>query len=421
MSVYRLDGQVMRYDWGSPTVIPELLGLAADGRPVAELWMGAHAAAPSHIKADDGAAAPGGTLADLIAADPERLLGAETVARSGPTLPFLLKLLAVERPLSLQAHPSLAQAQAAFAAEDAAGLAPDSPERNYKDANHKPEMVCALTPFDGFFGFRPVVQTAEFWRALDVAGLLALLDRLLGDGGLRDVVAALLTMSDDAVEQLLAELVPAARDVADSGGAWAAEARWLVRLDEQYPGDRGVALTSLMNLVRLEPGESLFLASGQLHGYLHGTAVELMASSDNVLRGGLTSKRVDVAELLRILDFAEGTVEPDPGTQTAPGRLAYREHCPDFSLARLEVTAELRVPCPAGRAQILFCTSGTAQVLENGSAAGPASAPTTLAHGAAVFVPADDAVVVGGTSPASARVFVATTGGGAAAEPPAPR
>lgn len=422
MVLYRLDSPIRHYDWGSPTVIPELLGIAPDDQPAAELWMGAHSAAPSLIAATAPASADapsdavvGRSLADVIGDDPRHNLGSQLAARYGPTLPFLLKVLAVERPLSLQAHPSARQAKAGFAAENAAGVALDAAQRNYKDANHKPEMICALTSFEGLCGFRPVAATVQFWTALGAPSLLALRDRLSADGGIRDVVTHLLTMPPELVRVLVEEVTGAARRLADTDDAWSPHSGWLVRLDNDYPGDRGVVLASLLNLFHLEPGEALFLGAGQLHAYLHGTGVELMASSDNVLRGGLTGKHVDVAELVRILEFSESVPAVEEATGTNSASRTYPEHCPDFILSRLELGPDVTISRPAGRPQIVFCFAGAAEVSEaaaDGSVArsdaAGADAQMALHRGGAVFVPASDAVVLARGAPKT-TVFVATT------------
>ncbi len=416
MTLYRLDSPVRHYEWGSPTVIPEMLGVPADGQPVAELWMGAHSAAPSLVVDAVSATATGGapshadqpakrSLADLISDDPQHFLGPQVAQRYGSTLPFLLKMLAVDQPLSLQAHPSARQAKDGFAAENAAGIALDSPQRNYKDANHKPEMICALSRFEGLCGFRPVTSTVQFWTALGAPGLLALSERLMADGGIRDVVTHLLTLPPDAVGALVEELTGAAQPLAGTDGAWASESGWLVQLGADYPGDRGVVLASLLNLFRLEPGQALFVGAGHLHAYLHGTGIELMANSDNVLRGGLTRKHVDVAELVKLLEFSESVPEVlEPTGASTDG--IYPQRCPDFVLARLQLTLQEQAYRPAGRPQILFCVDGAATLSSvEGEGEG-----MELGRGEAVFGPATDAVTVRGAAKAS-TVFVASSGG----------
>jgi mannose-6-phosphate isomerase len=298
--VARLDAPIRTYAWGSRTVLADLQGRPTPtSDPEAELWFGAHPSAPSRIVGADGAMA----LDDAITADPVGWLGPEVVARFGPQLPFLLKILAVDAPLSLQLHPSADQAEAGFAGDEAAGVPIDAPERRYRDRWPKPELVRAVTPFVALCGFRPVERTLELLDRLAVPELGELSRRLRdeGQGALTSGVAQLL--STPAAER--AELVTAIARAADRGWSpdesFAAELSWLRRLADRYPQDAGVAVAVLLDLVELPPGGSVHLPAGHLHAYLHGTAVEVMAGSDNVLRGGMTAKHVDVDELLRVL------------------------------------------------------------------------------------------------------------------------
>ena len=401
--LYLLDTAVQRYAWGSPTVIPELIGVPASGEPVAELWVGAHPGAPSTIAGSE----PVRTLAELIRTDPEAFLGPGVDAQFGQ-LPYLLKVLAVERPLSLQAHPSMAQAEAGFAAEAAVGLAADAPGRNYKDANHKPEQVCALTRFEGLCGFRPVQRTAEFLTELtasDGGPVAGLRTRLLRPGGaLQDVVTELLIGPAAQIEALLGELIPAARRLQERAGRWAPEAGWLVELDRAYPADRGTVLAALLNLVVLAPGEALFLGAGELHAYLRGVAVEVMANSDNVLRGGLSPKNIDAPALLAILDLREETVEPAPsagpvGSGRMPQEHWYPSAVPDFRLGRFDVIGDEPIILPAGTPRVLLCTDGAAIATP-----GP-SGPVELRRGGALFAPAGTEVRLFAADATATRVF----------------
>uniref|UniRef100_UPI001E612E94 mannose-6-phosphate isomerase, class I n=1 Tax=Streptomyces clavuligerus TaxID=1901 RepID=UPI001E612E94 len=246
-----------------------------------------------------------GGLDEVIAADPVRELGAPAVDRFGPQLPFLFKILAAGAPLSLQVHPDLDQARAGFAAEERAGIPADAPHRNYKDANHKPELICALTPFDGLCGFRPVPVTAELLAGLGVDSLKPYADLLHAhpeEAALREVLTAVLTADPDRIAATVTEAATAADRL---GGPYAPYAR----LAHHFPGDPGVIAAMLLNHVRLQPGEALYLGAGVPHAYLSGLGVEIMANSDNVLRCGLTPKHIDVPELLRIVRFTAN----DPG------------------------------------------------------------------------------------------------------------
>jgi mannose-6-phosphate isomerase len=322
--VIELDNPVREYAWGSYGHIPRLLGHPPTGRPVAELWIGAHPDSPSQW-ADIG-------LDVLIAAAPERLLGTAAVQRFGPRLPFLMKLLAAERPLSLQVHPNQAQAQAGFQAEQDAGVALDSIERSYSDPYAKPELAYALTDFEAFCGFRPVAATAEYLDALGVPELAHYRELLIGEGGLRATFTTLLTLRGEARELVVAATLAGCRRL--TSGPWAAAARASVMAGEAYEGDIGPVLALLLNHVRLAPGEAIFLGAGNVHSYLHGLCVEVLANSDNVLRCGLTAKHVDVPELLRIADF-----EPlaEPRWRPAAGVASFRPPVPDFRLDVLQL------------------------------------------------------------------------------------
>jgi mannose-6-phosphate isomerase len=376
----RLVNTVRPYAWGSTTAIPELLGVQPTGEPQAELWMGAHPGAPSRVDRGQGPVA----LSDVIAADPQGELGPKTVRRFGPRLPFLLKVLAAGSPLSLQVHPDLAQAQAGFAAEEARGVPGGAPHRNYKDANHKPELICALTPFDGLCGFRDPGESAELLAALEVDSLKPYVDILRArpeEDALREVLTAVLTADPAAMADSVHQAAAAAERLAVAGapdtpgapgapgpGGSAASRRASAHtaayaayaaIARHYPGDPGVIAAMLLNHVRLLPGEALYLGAGVPHAYLGGLGVEIMANSDNVLRCGLTPKHVDVPELLRIVRFESGAPgvlapEADPA-----GEELYATPIDEFRLSR-HVLAEGAEPrrLPAGAPQIVLCTSG---------------------------------------------------------------
>ncbi len=377
MSVVRLEGAIRHYEWGSRTAIPQLLGVEPDGRPVAELWFGAHP--------DDPSAAPdhGVTLDELIAADPQHALGSSVIERFGERLPFLLKVLAADKALSIQVHPTLEQARAGFAAEDAAGVPRDAPERNYRDPNHKPELICALTPFEALCGFRPVAETLALLAELGVPELEFLSAALAGPDPLRTAFTAVLEHADPGA--LVAALVPAVERL----GRHSDLARAVELASTDFPGDVGVVLAVLLNYVRLDPGQAIFLGAGNVHAYLRGTGIEIMANSDNVLRCGLTSKHIDVAELLQVTDFSE---LPDPRWPATNGVFAVP--VPDFRLLPFEVDG--LVTLGDDEPWVVLCTAGTIAV---GGA--------VLTPGHAAFVPAgDESVPVEGKG----TVFAAAAG-----------
>jgi mannose-6-phosphate isomerase len=331
---FPLEGVIRDYAWGSPTAIPRMLGIEPDGRPAAELWFGAHAGSPSP--------AWGSTLDAVIAADPDTMLGTATRERFGDHLPYLLKVLAADKALSIQVHPDRAQAEAGFAAEQRDGLPSD--RRNYTDANHKPELLCALTPFEAMCGFRPVDQTLAVLGELAVPELDFVVDALRGPDGLRTAFTAVLEHDDPAT------LAGAVAAHASSDGPL--RSTWIAAHD--FPDDIGVVVTLLLNYRRLEPGQAIYLAAGNVHGYLRGTGVEIMANSDNVLRCGLTAKRIDVGELVQITDFTELTEPLWPAEGDT-----FRVPVPDFALRRLDGDP---VDLAPGSPRIVLCVDGMTEV-----------------------------------------------------------
>ncbi|MEU6538348.1 mannose-6-phosphate isomerase, class I [Streptomyces sp. NPDC047000] len=371
----RLDNTVRPYAWGSTTAIPGLLGAEPSGEPQAEMWMGDHPGAPSRTGR--------GTLAEVIGADPRRELGTAAVAKFGPRLPFLLKILAAAAPLSLQVHPTLDEAKRGFEDEERRGIPVDAPERNYKDANHKPELICALTPFDGLCGFRDPLAAAGLLDGLGVDSLKPYVDLLHAhpaEAALREVLTAVLTADPEDMARTVAETAAVCARLGGDYEVYAGIAR-------HYPGDPGVIAGMLLNHVRLQPGEGMFLGAGIPHAYLEGLAVEIMATSDNVLRCGLTPKHVDVPELLHVVRF-----EPtDPGVlrpEASPdGEEVYDTPIDEFRLSRYVLT-EVAGPRELTREapQILLCTAGTVRAGEH-----------ELTPGQSVFVPAGETAVVSGT------------------------
>ncbi|MGW7466128.1 mannose-6-phosphate isomerase, class I [Streptomyces xantholiticus] len=387
----RLANTVRPYAWGSTTAIPELLGVAPTGEPQAEMWMGAHPGAPSRVTRGAERDRP---LSEVIAAAPERELGEAAVAKFGPRLPFLLKLLAAGAPLSLQVHPDLTQARDGYGAEESAGVPLDAPHRNYKDANHKPELICALTPFDGLCGFRSAAAAAELLAGLEVDSLKPYVDLLHAqpeEAALREVLTAVLTADPQEMAATVAEAAAAAERLGGDYAPYAAIAH-------HYPGDPGVIAAMLLNHVRLQPGEALFLGAGVPHAYLDGLGVEIMANSDNVLRCGLTPKHVDVPELLRIVRFEAtepGILRPE---ESPSGEEVYDTPIDEFRLSRyvLAPDAEPR-DLTASTPQILLCTAGSVTAGE-----------LTLAPGESAFVPAGEKAELSGTGGGPGTVFRAT-------------
>lgn len=330
------------YAWGSRTAIAELLGREPSGEPEAELWLGAHPGSPAQIV--EGAPEP--DLANWAGSH-----------RADGRLPFLLKVLAASSPLSLQAHPTMQQAREGFARENAASIPLDAPQRNYKDAFHKPELMYALSdPFRALSGFRPVEEARADLVGLADDRLDPLVDRLADDDALPAAFEWLIERGEgvDAVVAALSE--HAASVEGDERGLWLGTVRMLAA---HYPSDPGIAISALMHTVLLRPGQALYLPAGNIHAYLEGLGIELMASSDNVLRGGLTPKHVDVRELMRVV-----VARPMPAPYLEPERPAegiavFRPDVPDFMLTVVEGAALAEgTTVSSDGAAIVLCTDG---------------------------------------------------------------
>jgi mannose-6-phosphate isomerase len=352
-----LKNVVQEYAWGSTTAIAELLGEEVPSPvPQAELWMGAHPKAPSGVVVDGRLR----SLADEIADSPSETLGGRVADAFDNHLPFLFKVLAAARPLSIQAHPTIAQAREGFARENDKGIPLDAPNRNYRDDNHKPEIICALTPFWALNGFRPpdtIAATLGEMGLSEIAGDIAALAARPDEHGLERFFKSIMTMNRDRQREVVAQAVLFAGKQADKGDVW----DWTLNLNEQYPGDIGVISPFLLNLIRLEPGEAMLLHAGRLHAYLDGVGIELMANSDNVLRGGLTPKHVDVPELLEVLSFAETRIKllrPD-------ARGTYPSDVREFRLSVIKPLPSVPYesdPGPERGIEILICVGGDAEV-----------------------------------------------------------
>lgn len=372
------------YAWGSTTEIPTFLGVPASGRPIAEAWFGAHPAAPARVPGADGAWR---SLAELVREDPSAVLGPDVVARFGPQLPYLLKVIAAERALSLQVHPDRDQARAGFAAEEAAGVPRDAPQRVYPDANHKPELLYALTTFEAMVGFRAPRRAAELLADLDVALVQRLRGILTGRpdaSGMASAFSLLLDEETRPPHQEIQEVAQACAARLERGSPSPRADATVVRLAAEYPGDPGVVTSLLLNPVTLQPGEALFVPAGAVHTYQSGTGVELMANSDNVLRAGLTSKHIDIPALLRTVDcVAAPPIRIAPEVFYGATRVYYAP-VDDFELSVTEVANGGTHPLPGRGPRVLLCLDGDLAVegLRDGEIA--------LSRGQAAFAPASD-------------------------------
>lgn len=378
------------YAWGQPGGISRLFDSAPVATPEAELWLGAHPGSPARII--DPTQTNGATdLAEWIASDPGTTLGDAHALG----LPFLLKVLSAESSLSLQAHPTPEQAAEGFARENAAGIPLDAPHRNYKDPFAKPELILAVSErFDALCGFRPTAETRE---ALDrcieratpeqATSLREWRDRLTGDDALRDVVEWLISGGPESGRVV--------QDLSDLAASVGGELETQRRLAELFPGDPGIAISLLLHEVHLSRGEALYLPAGNIHAYLHGTGIELMSSSDNVLRGGLTPKHVDVPELLSVLDFTPRSAPYLVPEVPVPDVRVFRPDVPDFELIEFEGSGL----CPLDGPAIALCVSGSFELRGVGG--------VTLSRGESVYITPDEGDV---TVAGSGLLVIATTG-----------
>ncbi|MFZ5892247.1 MAG: mannose-6-phosphate isomerase, class I [Myxococcota bacterium] len=382
MNVSSLNCKIQNYAWGSRSFIASLQGRKTPSdKPEAELWIGAHSGAPAEVVEGEGKQ----RLDELIAQNPKAALGEAVAQRYGGELPFLLKVLAAAQPLSLQAHPNSAQAEAGFAADEAAAIPLSAPERSYKDRRHKPELIVALTPFVALSGFRPVERTHRLFNELGVPALSQLAAPLVEttpERGLEQVFRHLMTAPAAEREALVNATVSAASRARTASRDFATEFTWVERLHALYPGDIGVVSALLLNLIELEPFEGLYLPAGNLHAYLDGAGVEIMAASDNVLRGGLTPKAVNVPELLRVLRFEVLEVVPLRPLNQTNGEQLYRTAASEFRLSYFQVRKPLRIEDRSGP-ELLLVTEGRVRVQGQSSA-------LLLEAGGTAFVPASE-------------------------------
>lgn len=379
------------YPWGSRTGIASLQGRPVPSdSPEAELWMGAHPSSPSLVTR-------GGVTEELdaaIAADPSRELGDAAARRFGGRLPFLLKVLSADQALSIQVHPSAAQARSGYAAERS--LPRDDPHRNYVDDWPKPELLCALTPFEVLAGLRTPADAAAFAAAIGVPRFATVIGNVIGTD-MGQALRAILEWPAGDLPTLIDDVVAGYTRLAAGGGPFAATAKALVKVATDHPGDVGIVAAALLRYAVLQPGEAVFMPAGGLHAYLSGTGIELLANSDNVVRAGLTGKHIDIPELLALLDPAVA-VPVLHARPVSPGVVTFDTPAPEFTLfvADLGVSS---VRLPGNGPRIVLCADGTATLRSADS--------VKLARGESCFVSAADRDV---TAEGPARLFVAAPG-----------
>jgi mannose-6-phosphate isomerase len=362
---------VMSYAWGSRDGIATLQGRPPASQPEAELWMGAHPQAASALEGPTG----NESLDTFIAADPVAILGSAVVARFGSRLPFMVKVLSAAQPLSLQVHPEATLAKERCALEDFAGIDRAAPTRSYRDPYAKPEMLLAITDFEALLGFRPAAEAADWLAALGVPRLTRIVETLRAGKPTGEVFLSIVEWPLEQRADLVAD-VRAAISASDDENAG-----WLASLADRYPTDPGVIGAVLLNHVKLAPGQAIYVEPGQIHAYLHGTGVEILGGSDNVVRGGLTRKHVALDELRRLL--AVEATRPriiDPVRQ-ADGEERWPTPRPEFALSRLRLDGASRV-CIVCGPEILLCLEGQVEVRA-------VAASLVLAVGESAFVTAD--------------------------------
>lgn len=423
--MFRMTNPVRDYAWGSTSAFSTHFGWAPSAAPQAEIWMGVHPAAPSSVIDADGGETP------VLDHFPEM---------TASSFPYLFKVLAADRSLSIQTHPAKERAQSGYCAEEAAGIPADSPQRNYVDPNHKPELIVALGSFSALCGFRPQPEAkAELCTLRDVLENftppaasqetadsaddaapereeppltpLFVFDRLVTFLDHEDYAGALdyilrsgredCAQASRAVNALFSRR--AGQAPRPSTGLPSKTIDTLTRVTRSSPGDPSILVTLLMNRVDLSPGEALYLPAGNLHAYLYGLGVEIMANSDNVLRGGLTSKHVDVEELLAVTACEVLPIPHCPAEPAGPGRYSYRPPFEEFQLKRIEfpqAQGPVRLmPTPPA---VLLCTAGELQLTDDDGA------ELTLGAGESALLTDQDAVTV--RAEGRAQAFLALPG-----------
>jgi mannose-6-phosphate isomerase len=356
-----LKNPVQKYAWGSRTALQSLLGWSEPWQdPAAELWMGVHPKAPSEVEVDGGWR----SLIDVIAADPVSVLGADAAKQFSSRLPFLFKVLAADRPLSIQVHPDMNQARDGFKRENRHNIPFDAPDRNYKDASHKPECLCAVTRFEAMKGFRAPKDILKLMDQVFRKTPFKELDPLRKDPnsqGLKRFFTSLMTMDEARQAQVVNDAVEGAKRIAGEDRAF----HWLLELNREYPGDGGVLSPLYLNLVDLSPGDAIYVPAGELHAYLSGVGMEIMASSDNVLRGGLTPKHIDIPELLGIVNFTATPVLKQRPLADANFERIYQTPAAEFQLSEIVLNSHERFLSRKERSvEILICMVGEGQIAE---------------------------------------------------------
>ncbi len=378
--IRKLKNTIQTYAWGSTTAIPDLLGTKnRDQQPQAELWMGAHPKAPSMIQQNGEWV----SLLDFIVSNPSDILGPKVATKFDNQLPYLLKVLAAAKPLSIQAHPDREQAKAGFARENSRGIPMDAFERNYKDDHHKPECLCALTSFWGLCGFRKIADIIQWGQHITPNGLKVQLEQLHShpnSDGLKQFFTAIMRLGPDELKPVIDEAIANAQPRTKEDPVF----DWVSRIAMYYPNDVGILAPIILNLVQLEPGQAIFLPARTLHAYLDGTGIELMANSDNVLRGGATPKHIDVPELLNTLIFEDQDTEIRIPRSISKNEKEYVTPAQEFALSVIDLNENELYQSPELQSvEIILCTNGQTTFKP------PHTQPSVnIQHGESIIIPA---------------------------------
>jgi mannose-6-phosphate isomerase len=357
-TVFLMENQIMNYSWGSHDFIVRLTDNDQENLPQAELWMGAHPKAPSLLIEGQNEM----PLDQYITHDPRNILGNEIATRFGE-LPFLFKVLSAAQPLSIQVHPTSQQARTGFREEEERLLPMDVAIRNYKDKNHKPEMLLALTPFQALTGIRPYEEISEIISLLRLDDKIPEFNQLISDlseENIRQFFSWILNLKGRQREKVRNNILRAAflRRGCDHPAALAID--WVCQLDKFYPDDIGVFAPLILNTILLQPGEAIYMDAGTIHAYLHGSGLEIMANSDNVLRCGLTTKHIDLPQLMKIASFKPATphyIRPElHGMEEV-----FITQATEFKLSRYKLSSSIRLN-DLTTAQIILVTQGTLQI-----------------------------------------------------------
>jgi mannose-6-phosphate isomerase len=352
---------IQEYQWGSKSFISQLMGITnGEEKPQAELWMGAHPKAPSKIFY-------GGeekSLCDLVKESPEQILGSSAASHFSGTFPFLLKIIAIDRPLSIQTHPNKAQAVRGFSRENKKNIPLNAFHRNYRDKNHKPELICALKPLFALKGFRKIEVILDLFSRIgklpDELKISHLKDNP-NQQGLKTFFHSLLKMKAIQQKKITNEITAQAQMIESSDPVF----QWIIRLQQEYPYDVGILSPILMNLVELQPGEAIFIPTGDLHAYLEGAGIEVMANSDNVLRGGLTDKYIDIPELMRTLNFNPCDIEILRPFKTGKHELTYPLEIEEFRLSKITLKkGDFYLSKTKRNVEIMICLKGNGSIID---------------------------------------------------------